>query len=54
MHWVAYYGDLQTLNFLIEKKARTFNTDYQGYYPIDLAGKKENKNIVEKLVIHLT
>ena len=54
IHWVCYYGDLKTLTFLLEKQARAFQTDYQGFYPIDLAGRKEHKVIVETLVNYMT
>ena len=43
--WLSYYGDWDSLNYLlnfskiINIEMLLFEPDYQGYYPIDFAGK---------------
>ncbi|CAD8164622.1 unnamed protein product [Paramecium octaurelia] len=50
VHWVAFYGDVESMQLLISKEAILFKTDYEGYYPLDLAGRN-NKKIVANLII---
>lgn len=50
VHWVAFYGDVESMRYLISKEAILFRPDYEGYYALDLAGRN-NKKIVCSLII---
>jgi FOG: Ankyrin repeat len=36
--WCSYYGDVNSIELLLEKGAHPYYPDHEGYYPIDWAG----------------
>jgi len=40
MHWIAYYGELDCANILLQHNISIHEPDYQGFYTIDIAGKQ--------------
>lgn len=41
MHWCAFYGDIESINLLLENKAISFVPDRDGQYPFELAAENE-------------
>jgi len=50
IHWLAYYGDLKSLKFLIENGAVTVIPDFEGNLPMDLAAKFNYVEVVKELI----
>ena len=50
IHWAARHGDVKLLEQLIKNKANPISPDIKGCFPIDYAGKFENKEAIKCLV----
>jgi hypothetical protein len=50
LHWLCFNGDEHSVKILIDSGAIYFAPDKNGFFPIDLAGKKGNRKIVNDLV----
>jgi ankyrin repeat protein len=53
VHWLCFNGDKDSLTLLIDAGAVYFLPDKKGYYPIDLAGIRGYRMIVELIIIEL-
>lgn len=42
INWLSYFGDEKSIEFLLTKDIDLHIPDYEGFYPIDLAGKNVN------------
>jgi len=49
-HWLCHYGDYESLMILMKNGAAYFFPEIEGNFPIDLAGKLNNENIVSKII----
>lgn len=49
-HWVAFYGDVDSMRLLIDKEVILFKPDYEGYYPLDLAGRNNKKIVAQQII----
>ena len=54
MHWCAFYGDIESINLLLENKAISFVPDRDGQYPFELAAENEQAFTVRLLILKLT
>jgi len=58
--WAAYYGDAQSVKYLLEARATAYLPDSKGFYPLDYCGlqgknqKMKRKEVVAEIVKNLT
>ena len=38
-HWLALHGDVDLVQKFIEKGANVYLPEFEGYFPVDVAGK---------------
>ncbi|CAK78542.1 unnamed protein product (macronuclear) [Paramecium tetraurelia] len=50
LHWCSFYGDEGSVKLLLQNKAFSFLCDYNGLYPMDLAGKNQHNEVLEALI----
>ena len=59
MFWLAHWGDVKSLQYLIKitkesnERMVLCEPDYMGYYPIDIAGKRGNKEFLILMISEL-
>ena len=50
LHWCCFNGDLFSAKTLVKNGANFFLPSKKGFFPIDLAGKKSNRELVQYLI----
>ena len=50
IHWCARYGELQNVELLIKAGSNIFIPEFEGYLPIDFAGKFDHLKVLHSLI----